>query len=707
MKHMLLVGMIGVVSAAFGYSGLETSLKELAVRFTDTDGHENCFVLGSPSDYNADWWNHTKECVFDGYTWYEHQNDRGETVYDNQGYFEQGDETTEGWAGYQLSKPMVVTRIRFWAGKDAGWADRVMRSQGVRLQAANTADFSDAVTLYTITEDKATLESGPIEINVDPAFQTKTSTYVRMIAPAGSWCGNVAEVEFYGVESIEKVLTGTVFASDAVEGHASDAAFDHDKTTYYQTSIEEYGFIGLDLGTSQMVSGFRFVPEQGQAWRMQGGKVQVSDTADFDNATTLYEFPWESPADGVVTTIKFEMPAAGRYVRFLASNRQCSVAEIEFLGVVSAPTAAPSDFAIAGVDAVEGRATLTWTPTAEPQRAGTTRILRATAPGGPYAVVGTSAGTSWNDPEAKAGVAYYYQAQFVDTDAEGNVFAGPVSARLTHKGIMQLDRGADGALRAGRTPVWYHHPYGGDETHTAAALFDGSLETFSDLVNENDKDEGELNAAAGLDLGEDCVITAATIYPRAENVGRLNNQVVWGSTEVGTGAWRTERTQLSGRLLVPEEGAEYKWYDFTITTTQACRTVFFMNDWGWGYANAAEMKVYGYRVADVEAVLLAPLEATCVWGQADVVLGWTACQNAASYRIERRAKARDDEGASWGEWETVATGLTEFSYRDTATRSRKDYSYRIVSVKGEEEAYSDPYEPTGVRGKRGMLLFFK
>ena len=32
MKHMLLVGMIGVVSAAFGYSGLETSLKELAVR---------------------------------------------------------------------------------------------------------------------------------------------------------------------------------------------------------------------------------------------------------------------------------------------------------------------------------------------------------------------------------------------------------------------------------------------------------------------------------------------------------------------------------------------------------------------------------------------------------------------------------------------------------------------------------------------------
>lgn len=442
---------------------------------------------------------------------------------------------------------------------------------------------------------------------------------------------------------------------------------------------------------------------------MQGGKVQVSDTADFDNATTLYEFPWESPADGVVTTIKFEIPAAGRYVRFLASNRQCSVAEIEFLGVVSAPTAAPSDFVIAGVDAVEGRATLSWTPIAEPQRAGVTRILRATAPGGPYAVAGETTGASWTDPDTLAGVTYYYQAQFVDTDEAGDSHLGPLSARLSHKGTMQLDRGGDGRLRAGRTPVWYHHPYGSDETHTAAALFDGSLETFSDLVNEDDKDEDGLNAAAGLDLGESCVVTGCMLYPRADsedNAYRLNNQVLWGSVNDKDGAWRTERTGLSERLSVVK-GAEYKWYDFTLTATQACRTVFFMNDWGWGFANAAEMKVYGYRVADVNSVLLASLDATCVWDQADVVLGWTACQNATSYRIERRAKARDDEEALWSEWETVATGLAELSYRDATTRSRKDYSYRIVSVKGNEEAYSDPYQPTSVRSKRGMLLLFK
>lgn len=63
MKHLLLVGMFGVASAAFGYTGLDTNLKEHAVRFTDTEGHENCFVIGSPADYGADWWEDRKSVV--------------------------------------------------------------------------------------------------------------------------------------------------------------------------------------------------------------------------------------------------------------------------------------------------------------------------------------------------------------------------------------------------------------------------------------------------------------------------------------------------------------------------------------------------------------------------------------------------------------------------------------------------------------------
>lgn len=698
MKHLLLVGMFGVASAAFGYSGLDTNLKEHAVRFTDTEGHENCFVIGSPADYGADWWEHTKECVFDGYTWYEHQNDQGETIYDNQGYFEKGDETAEGWSGYQLSKPMILTRIRFWAGKDASWTDRVKRSQGVRLQAANTADFSDAVTLYTISEDKATLEAGPLEIVVDPELQSTAYTYLRMFAPAGTHCGNVAEVEFYGVESIEKVLKGERFASEAEEDHEADCAMDHDGATYYK-SASDGGFIGLDLGTPQAVCGFRFIPEPGQAWRMQGGKVQVADSADFEDATTLYTFPWESPVDRQVTTLTFE-PATGRYVRFLASNRACAVAEVEFLGVVSAPEDAPSDFVIASVDSVEGRATLTWTPTAEPQRAGTTRILRATAPGGPYAVAGETTGASWTDPNALAGVTYYYQAQFADTDETGDTLTGPLSVRLTHEGVMQLDRDASGALRAGCQPVWYDHPYGGSVSHTAAALFDGSLTTYSDLVNENDEDKDGLNAAAGIDLGEPCVVTGVSIYPRAENVGRLNNQLCWGSSESSAGAWRTTRTKLSERLGIPEEGAEYKWYDFALLGLATNRTVFFMNDWGWGYANAAEMKIFGYRVADVAAILVAP-EPTVAWKGSSVVLAWDICANAESYRVERREND--------GDWTVVAAGVTTTSFRDETVSTKPDrtYAYRIASVKEAELAYSDNYVPTGVARPRGLVLLVK
>ena len=60
------------------------------------------------------------------------------------------------------------------------------------FQGANQADFSDAVTLYTVTTQPATGAFTSASITNTAAFR-----YVRYLSPNGGW-GNVAELEFYG-----------------------------------------------------------------------------------------------------------------------------------------------------------------------------------------------------------------------------------------------------------------------------------------------------------------------------------------------------------------------------------------------------------------------------------------------------------------------------------------------------------------------------
>ena len=705
-RMFVLFAACAAVASVEAYSGLAENLKYRAVTFTDSDGHENCFVLGSPSDYSANWWDHKKECVYDGYTWY-----TPSTNETNQGYFECNND--EAWAGYQISSPMIVTRIRFWAGKDSGWSGRVGRSRGVQLQGANTADFSDAVTFYTIVEDDDTLNAGPVEITVGEEFLNRTFTYVRMLAPAGQYCGNVAEVEFYGVESIVKGLAGTVTASDAADGHPASLAGDRDQSTYFK-SAEDNGWWGLDLGAVKRVGGFRFIPEPGQAWRCAGGRVQYATAADFSDAVTIVTRNWDNPTDKVATTMTFDAVSA-RYVRFLANGRACSLAEAEFFAPYETPTETPA-IAAAASEGEAGAVTVSWT---EPVNAcSKIAFSRATAPGGPYAEAGevdASVG-SWNDPAARGGILYYYKAKFVDVDAAGVRYTGDeTAAYVSAKGNMQLDRDATGALRDARTPIWYEYSWGNNASTTAAALFDGSVTTYCDIdtsASGNDK-----LPAAGIDLGTACVISSFSVYPRAELVGRLNHVALWGyngaSDTTGYTWWQAaNRTQLTSHLETSSE-SEYTWYSMAANkTTDAVQCVYLLNDWGNYYANAAELKIYGYEVADVEGVLLAPIDAECKWHNGNVDLSWSACQNAVSYRIERReiklgADGNPAEDAEWSDWSTIAEGVTAVTYKDSTTRSSYTYAYRLTSVNGDEIAISDVYAPTGERGRRGLVLFIR
>ena len=92
------------------------------------------------------------------------------------------------WVGLDLGEPHVITRI--------GFASRKMRSYKLQLavvEGANEPDFSDAMPLYMIRDDKT--PSGHMtyaDINVSRGFR-----YVRFMSGPSAAC-NFADIEFYG-----------------------------------------------------------------------------------------------------------------------------------------------------------------------------------------------------------------------------------------------------------------------------------------------------------------------------------------------------------------------------------------------------------------------------------------------------------------------------------------------------------------------------
>lgn len=151
------------------YTGSDTNLKTLAV---ETDGK---FVLGT-GDYAGEEWTWTKERVYDGFTAIQD----GDNVAPR--WFEPGwvnGDSKRNWAGYQTTEPIVVTHVSFITRHD----EYASRARGCRFEGANTADFSDAVALYTVPADAdvETLKAGWVEIGIDDATLLNTSfTYLRV-----------------------------------------------------------------------------------------------------------------------------------------------------------------------------------------------------------------------------------------------------------------------------------------------------------------------------------------------------------------------------------------------------------------------------------------------------------------------------------------------------------------------------------------------
>jgi hypothetical protein len=111
-------------------------------------------------------------------------------VFDNNlGTFFDGPTANGCWAGLDFGAGVsnVITQINYCPRSASG-----SRMVGGIFQGANQPNFSDAVTLYTVTSQPAAGVFTAASIANGAGFR-----YVRYLSPNGGW-GNVAELQFYG-----------------------------------------------------------------------------------------------------------------------------------------------------------------------------------------------------------------------------------------------------------------------------------------------------------------------------------------------------------------------------------------------------------------------------------------------------------------------------------------------------------------------------
>ena len=460
------------------------------------------------------------------------------------------------------------------------------------------------------------------------------------------------------------------------------------------------------------------------ASRARGCRFEGANTADFSDAVALYAVP----ADAEIETLKagwVEVDVAGAalsspftYLRVVADDEFCgNFIEVEFYGKTwadatsEAPSAAPQNFTAVGGDA---NVTLSWDlPSFSCQ---SVRVVRATAPGGPFTTtVATLPSVSNTCEDASAnltpGVKYYYSAYFLNNvnDAE---LAGVPAPAASYRHVAEIAFDA-----SSMTAVEYHHDYGSEAaTVSAAKLFDGDTTTKPDVVNSS---AGNSGVKVGIDFGagNEHVITRFKVFPSREWNGTLNQWVVGRSDGIqlagsnDTSDW-TIGTDISDVCDIYKENVwddtQLSWSAFDTTVTNAYRYVFLKKDARQGladcrtdefYGNVRELKLYGYSVADAMSVLLAPEDIAAEWHGTRAVITWAASPNAASYKVERSS----DGGATWTE---LAEGIADTTYTDRPTKATSiSYIYRVASVDGNGGlAYTISITPTGTPAAPGLAI---
>ncbi len=316
--------------------------------------------------------------------------------------------TNLAWVGIDLgpNQARVVGKIRY--APRSGYANRM---NGGVFQGANLADFSDAVTLYTIT---STPPDG-VMTTLFPANST-AFRYLRYVCPANGY-GNIAELEFYALGPHNNKLTGGVIGTSGSwnnNGNTIQKAVDGDITSYFDGPTANGNWVGLDLGSAKTISNLRFFPRIGYASRMNGGTFQAANIADFSTVVTLLALT-NTPPDSTFTAQVITNTTAFRYVRYFSPNSSYgNVAEVQFYSPSPGQPIVP--LAPSGLSATAGdkQIQLSWNPS---PGATNYNIKRGLVSGGPYNLVGTSTAIVHMD-SGLAPDTYYYVVSALNATGE-------------------------------------------------------------------------------------------------------------------------------------------------------------------------------------------------------------------------------------------------------------------------------------------------
>ncbi len=226
-----------------------------------------------------------------------------------------------GFVALDYGLPQTIKQISF-----APRSTLPGRMVGGVFQGSNSSDFSNAVTLYTVTSTPAVGKLTTVNISNSGTFR-----YVRYLGPANGYC-NIAEMKFTLATNLTGIAIGTA-GSYHNGGSVAAHAFDGDLNTFFDAPDASGDWAGLDLGSAKIITKISFAPRKNWSSRMVGGIFQASNSVDFSSGVvTLYTVP-AAPATGVLTTVQIVNYSAYRYVRYIGpANSYCDIAEAQFSG---------------------------------------------------------------------------------------------------------------------------------------------------------------------------------------------------------------------------------------------------------------------------------------------------------------------------------------------------------------------------------------
>ena len=504
-------------------------------------------------------------------------------------------------------------------------------------------------------------------------------------------------------------------------GREADKVFDGNTGTYYDPKYAAYDtYVGYGLTRPCVLTRIRYYPRDASETpsRLQNCVIQGANASDFSDAVVLFDFSGKVPADLYpnLRWLEVEPNIAASFSYFRIYQRRTgsentfagNTAELEFYGVDDGSF--QLNLSTARGDYPDVANVLKWSPAFI--GSSETTILRAFGAGGPWTEVARTNGVNaWADTTAPGGTICYYRAitQFsCDGDdvsvTNETAVAAPLRWRLLERDPSDMTHLRSGVnliytLGTGGSLCWT--PTTGttltDVTNSLMLAFndilwrDSSAYTpaghqycydFADTKNSDP-------TCIGVDLGEPAHFAHLRFYPVARAgcncvVGTGSNNENWSTR--GNFTILTEET--SG--LKQGDSSTVRWIElesFDSATTYRylfCHSTVYN---GWNN-NVSELQFYGWLESEVAGLAAGVTGISATFGTTpSVTLAWTPAQYGSTYNIERKA----GDGA----WTTVASGLPVATATWTDSGVVCDgtrYTYRVTTVNGANEAYSEGIE---------------